>query len=224
VTSPAPEPPRHLRPVNGQVAGVHEPPADVSANEAAPAVDATTTGTRRVLLTPAAGVRLRPTHWLWDGRLPHGAITVGPGREGIGKSLFCAWLAARITLGELPGLYYGQPKSVIYAATEDSWERTLAGRLVVAGADMNRVWAESTHRDRGRERCGDALTTGRTATDVCGQRRCGPSRGTVRRVRSWTGSPRVRMPCCGGLRRAATSAVLRACRPECRRGRSAGAR
>ncbi|WP_236793864.1 AAA family ATPase [Amycolatopsis sp. GM8] len=121
---------RHLRPVNTPSEPVHEPTPD----------DGSVNGARRVKLTPAAGIRLRPTFWLWDGRMPHGALTIGPGREGIGKSLFCSWLAARVTRGELPGVHYGQPKGVIYAATEDSWERTLAGRLVVAGADMQRVY------------------------------------------------------------------------------------
>lgn len=127
---------RHLRPVDGSAPGVHEPPPLETVNTA----DAATVGTRRVKLTPAAGIRLRPTYWLWDERMPQGALTIAPGREGIGKSLFCAWLAARITLGELTGVHHGTPKSVIYAATEDSWERTLAGRLIVAGADMNRVY------------------------------------------------------------------------------------
>ena len=98
---------RHLRPVNAPGGPVHEPSPSDPVN-----------GTRRVRLTPAAGIRLRPTYWLWDGRMPHGALTIGPGREGIGKSLFCSWLAARVTLGQLPGVHYGQPKSVIYAATE----------------------------------------------------------------------------------------------------------
>lgn len=131
---------RHLRPVNGPVTGVHEPDPEPVHDPATDPYDDAPPTTRRVRLTPAAGIRLRPTYWLWDGRMPHGAITIGPGREGIGKSLFCAWLAARVTLGELPGAHYGTPKSVIYAATEDSWERTLAGRLVVAGADMQRVF------------------------------------------------------------------------------------
>jgi AAA domain-containing protein len=95
---------------------------------------------RRVRLTPAALIALRPTYWVWDGRIPHGALTLGPGREGVGKSLFCAWLAAQITLGTLPGIHHGTPRSVIYAATEDSWERTIAGRLLVAGADLDRVY------------------------------------------------------------------------------------
>lgn len=91
-------------------------------------------------LTPAAAISLRPTFWLWDGRIPHGALVLGPGREGIGKSLFCSWLAAQVTLGTLPGVHHTRPRSVIYAATEDSWERTIAGRLLVAGADLQRVY------------------------------------------------------------------------------------
>lgn len=94
---------------------------------------------RRVRLTPVARIALRPTRWVWDERIPHGAITLGAGREGIGKSLFCAWLAAQVTTGTLPGLHYGTPRSVVCAASEDSWERTIAGRLHVAGADLERV-------------------------------------------------------------------------------------
>jgi len=95
---------------------------------------------RTLRLTPAALIGLRPTHWLWDQRIPHGALVLGPGREGIGKSLFCAWLTAQVTLGTLPGIHHGHPRAVFYAATEDSWERTIAGRLLVAGADLDRVY------------------------------------------------------------------------------------
>lgn len=133
---------RRLWPVDGPVTGVHhldpEPVPDPvhDPHESAPGP----VSTRQVVLTPASAIEPEPMRWLWDDRMPQGMITVGPGREGIGKSLFCAWLAARITLGELPGVHYGQPKSVIYAATEDSWEHTLAGRLIVAGADLDRVY------------------------------------------------------------------------------------
>lgn len=105
-----------------------------------PADTAAAGAVRRVRLTPAAGIELRPTYWLWDQRIPTGSIVLGPGREGIGKSLFCAWLTARITRGDLPGAHHGTPRSVVYAATEDSWERTIAGRLIAADADMNRVY------------------------------------------------------------------------------------
>jgi hypothetical protein len=100
---------------------------------------------RRLVLTPATSITLRPTHWLWTHRIPAGAVVLGPGREGIGKSLFCAWITARVTLGELDGLHHGRPRAVIYAATEDSWERTIAGRLIAAGADMTRVYRVDVH-------------------------------------------------------------------------------
>ncbi|PRW61677.1 AAA family ATPase [Actinopolyspora mortivallis] len=102
--------------------------------------DTGTVPARRLRLTKASQVQIRPTYWTWEGRIPHGAITLGPGREGIGKSLFCSWLAAQVTLGTLEGLHQGQPKGVIYAATEDSWEATIAPRLIAAGADTDRVY------------------------------------------------------------------------------------
>lgn len=95
---------------------------------------------RRITLTPASAITMRPVHWTWHERIPAGAITVIPGREGIGKSLTLAWLAAQITNGVLPGRHHGTPKSVIYAATEDSWAQTIAPRLAAAGADLDRVF------------------------------------------------------------------------------------
>lgn len=100
---------------------------------------------RRLTLTSAASITLRPTHWLWNDRIPAGSIVLGPGREGIGKSLFCAWLTAQVTNGTLPGLHTGRARAVVYAATEDSWERTIAGRLLAAGADMDRVYRVDVH-------------------------------------------------------------------------------
>lgn len=102
---------------------------------------------RRVLLTPASAVRMRPVRWLWAERLPAGAITLIPGREGIGKSLTLAWLAARITRGQLPGIWHGQPRPVIYAATEDSWAHTIAPRLYAAGADLDMVYRVDIETD-----------------------------------------------------------------------------
>ncbi|MFJ8912050.1 AAA family ATPase [Amycolatopsis sp. NPDC102389] len=131
---------RHLWPVDVPGAGVHELDPEPFGDDVHDPAESAPPSLRSVRLTPVSEIKLRPTYWLWDDRMPHGALTVGPGREGIGKSLFCAWLAARVTLGELPGHHYGHPRSVIYAATEDSWERTLAGRLVVAGADLDRVF------------------------------------------------------------------------------------
>lgn len=95
---------------------------------------------RCVRLTPAALISLRPTRWVWEHRIPQGALVLGAGREGIGKSLFCAWLATQVTRGSLPGIHQGRPRSVVYAAREDSWEHTIAGRLHVGGADLSKVY------------------------------------------------------------------------------------
>jgi hypothetical protein len=95
---------------------------------------------RTVRLTPASDIPLKTARWLWDTRIPLGEITLMPGREGIGKSLALAWLTARVTRGQLPGIYRGQPRAVIYAATEDSWSHTIGPRLHAAGADLDKVF------------------------------------------------------------------------------------
>ena len=102
---------------------------------------------RAVRLTPASAVKMRPVRWIWTDRIPAGAITVIPGREGIGKSLMLAWLTARITTGQLPGIHFGQPRPVIYAATEDSWAHTIAPRLYAAGADLDMVYRVDVEHD-----------------------------------------------------------------------------
>lgn len=114
-------------------------------------VDADTTPTRRLVLTPASQIRIRPVRWLWDttppgeaptshGRLPLNSLSIAAGGPGLGKSQFAAWMAAQVTNGTLPGELYGTPRSVIYAATEDSWSMTIAPRLLAAGADLDRVF------------------------------------------------------------------------------------
>lgn len=107
---------------------------------------------RRIHLVPASTVRLDRPRWLWDtappgstgpqseGRIPVGMLTIGAGPAGIGKSQHCAWLAANLTRGTLAGHYAGTPRSVIYAAAEDSWSMTIAPRLLAAGADLERVF------------------------------------------------------------------------------------
>ena len=80
------------------------------------------------------------TRWTWDGRLPVGALSLIGGREGIGKSLTLVSLCADLTKGKLPGAYYGSPRAVVYQATEDDWARTVAPRLVAAGANLDLVY------------------------------------------------------------------------------------
>lgn len=107
--------------------------------------------TRRLILTPASKIKIRPVRWLWDttpddapptshGRIPMYSLAIAAGGPGLGKSQWAVWMAAQVTRGTLPGALYGKPRSVIYAATEDSWTYTIAPRLVAAGADMDLIF------------------------------------------------------------------------------------
>jgi hypothetical protein len=88
-----------------------------------------------VRLNTLADIRINRAKWLWEGRIPLGEMTLVAGREGIGKSTFLAWLAARITRGELEGEYEGERRHVLYAASEDDWGTTIKPRMIVAGVD-----------------------------------------------------------------------------------------
>ena len=95
---------------------------------------------RSVVLTPASGIVVKPVRWLWQDRVPTSALSLEAGREGIGKSIHAASVAADVTRGRLAGVYFGIPRSVIIAATEDSWEHTIVPRLLGADADLDRIF------------------------------------------------------------------------------------
>lgn len=95
---------------------------------------------RRVVLTAASSISMARVRWGWQDRMPLGELTLMPGREGVGKSLCLAWLAAQITRGTLPGEFAGAPRTVLYVASEDSWRYTIAPRMVAAGADLELIY------------------------------------------------------------------------------------
>lgn len=98
------------------------------------------TPSRTLRLTPASAIAPRRVRWLWHGRLALGTLGLLAGREGLGKSTVAAWLISRITRGMLPGELDDDPRTVIIAATEDSWEFTIVPRLIAAGADLDLVY------------------------------------------------------------------------------------
>lgn len=138
-----------------------DPPEPVLAQlpEPAEALDSPVSGgatplARKIRLTPASAFEIKPVRWLWEpeerkGRMPLGEITLVPGREGVGKSTFLAWLASQITNGNLPGIYHGQPRAVLYAATEDAWGYTIAPRMLAAGANLDLVFRIDAVEDEG---------------------------------------------------------------------------
>jgi AAA domain len=95
---------------------------------------------RSVVITSASKIRPARVRWLWQDRLAVGTLALLAGREGVGKSILAYWLVAAITRGVLPGEHYGQPRAVMVAASEDSWEHTIVPRLIAAGADLDLVY------------------------------------------------------------------------------------
>ncbi len=94
---------------------------------------------RRIVTTLASSMEMRATKWLYDGRIPTSSITLLAGREGIGKSTIGFDIAARLTLGQLEGRYWGRPQNVGVVASEDAWESVILPRLKAAKADLSRV-------------------------------------------------------------------------------------
>jgi len=87
----------------------------------------------------ASAVERRSIEWLWNRFLPLGALSLLYGPEGDGKSVFTAMLAARVTLGTLPGELEGEPAGVEIVAFEDDAEAVLRPRLEAAGANLDLV-------------------------------------------------------------------------------------
>jgi 5S rRNA maturation endonuclease (ribonuclease M5) len=111
--------------------------------------DPAETNGKRSVITWAKDIKAKPVSWAWEERIPHGSLSVAAGREATGKSSFGIWLAARISCGELPGDFLGQPKRVFYVAIEDSWEHTIVPRLIAASADLSRIGRFDVTSDEG---------------------------------------------------------------------------
>lgn len=75
---------------------------------------------------------------------PDGMYLAGQNLIPTHNSTFLAWLAAAVTNGNLPGHHHNQPRAVLYAATEDSWEATIAPRMLAAGANLDLIYRVDT--------------------------------------------------------------------------------
>lgn len=96
----------------------------------------------------AEGIKVRRVRWLWDARVPQGEITLIGGREGTGKSTVMLDVASQLSRGRLEGEHDGQAHTSLISATEDTWEHTIAPRLLAAGADVSKVgWVAAEEED-----------------------------------------------------------------------------
>jgi hypothetical protein len=92
-----------------------------------------------IVVTWAAQIKVRPVHWLWDGRVALGTLALLTGKEGVGKSTLVYQVVADLTNGTLAGACEGVKRRVFVCATEDSWEHVINPRLMAAGADLDLV-------------------------------------------------------------------------------------
>jgi len=98
-----------------------------------------------LVLRAASSVQKQDLRWLWPGRIPRGKLTLIAGDPGLGKSLACADIAARVTTG---APWPGEPvpeqprpaETVWMISSEDDEADTLRPRLDAAGADCKRVF------------------------------------------------------------------------------------
>jgi hypothetical protein len=98
----------------------------------------------RLVMVKASDVLPMPIRWLAPGRIPLGKVTLLAGEGSAGKSSFSVDLAARITRGlpTLGGSKLGAlkgPAEVLILGNEDSTADTYIPRLIVAGADLEKV-------------------------------------------------------------------------------------
>ena len=103
----------------GVVIGLDEPlglppplPKATSVSNPRPRPCASPVG-REIIFTKASAVRPEPIRWLWNGRVPLGALTVLAGVQGLGKSTFTAWMTARVTRGDLDGDLNTAPAGIL---------------------------------------------------------------------------------------------------------------
>lgn len=97
---------------------------------------------RKALTECLANVVPEAITWLWDQRIANGKLAILDGPPAAGKSTFMLDIVARLTTGRpMPFEHVARPAaSVLIVAPEDGTADTIVPRLVLAGADLERVF------------------------------------------------------------------------------------
>lgn len=101
---------------------------------------------RTITLRSLATVKTKVAQWVWkfDDKYPLlqlGTFGMFAGKSGVGKSTATRWVAARLTRGELPGVWFDVPMNVAVIMQEEQEDYTIAPSLQAADANMQRVFA-----------------------------------------------------------------------------------
>src|SRR5262249_14658876 len=108
----------------------------------------------RYKLVCAADIVARPVDWVWEGHIARGSQELMAGIPRIGKSqIQCSSAAIASTGGRWRDGCNGVPAgNVIMLTAEDCLEHTVKPRLLVAGANCERIHILSKIRKDNRER------------------------------------------------------------------------
>jgi DNA polymerase I-like protein with 3'-5' exonuclease and polymerase domains len=109
---------------------------------------------KNYVLVRASDIVPRPMDWLWEGHILRGSQELLTGIPGTGKSqIHCALIAAATTGGLWPDGANGVPAgNVIMLTAEDCLDQTIIPRLIVAGANRDRVFVLRKIRKDNKER------------------------------------------------------------------------
>src|SRR5271165_6115482 len=91
-------------------------------------------------LKPASDLKIRPTTWLWPGRIPSAKLSLLARAPGSGKSALAINIIATVTTGgTYPCREGSAPKGSVILVSPHGDPDVLVPRLKAAGADLSRV-------------------------------------------------------------------------------------
>lgn len=100
-------------------------------------------------LVPLSSIEPELIHWLWQGRIPLGKLTVLMGDPGLGKSLLTVSVASIVSNGGMfKDGHRAEQGAVILLTAEDGLADTVRPRLDVAKANVNQVFALRSVREK----------------------------------------------------------------------------
>lgn len=94
----------------------------------------------RLVVVPFSAGSQRRVEWLWDGRIPLGALTLIAGEPEVGKTSTATDVMARSSTGRvMPDGTPGRDGMWLYVSSENDMFRTVKPRIVAAGGDVTRI-------------------------------------------------------------------------------------
>lgn len=101
-------------------------------------------GERNIYMRRLSTVKSIVPMWVWEydevGRIQLGTLTMFAGKPGAGKSTAVRWFAARLSRGELPGVWKGVPMNIALLMQEEQTDAMIVPSLQAADADMDRIF------------------------------------------------------------------------------------